>query len=144
ELVWRGDGFVRDVAFSPDGRSLACADSQSMWLYETATARERLRIPNPAPRSEGSYRLQVEFSRDGRRLAALHERGVGVWDAATGRLVQTFACPRAEVTSLAFSPDSRTLATASWDTTVLLWAIRDTPAESIRLGDEAAATAWAD
>jgi WD40 repeat protein len=133
-LVWQGDEFVSGVAFSPDGRSLACAEGQSLRLYETASGRERLRIPrapNDASRSDTFWGILLAFSADGRRLAAPHATGVGVWDVATGGLAQSFEGHRMGISSLAFAPDGRTLATASWDTTILLWTIPDSPAEFV-------------
>jgi WD40 repeat protein len=144
ELVWRGDGSVRAVAFSPDGRSLACFEFQSLRLYEMASGRERLRIDIPECRSTLTYGVPIEFSPDGRLIAAPHGNGIGFWDAATGRLLRRFEGHCAGVTSLAFAPDRRTLATASYDTTTLLWPVPNIPADWVPLRGEAAATAWAD
>src|SRR4030095_3944510 len=47
---------------------------------------------------------------------------VRVWDAATGELRHTLRGHSGVVHWVAFTPDGKTLATASWDRTVKLWA----------------------
>ena len=58
---------------------------------------------------------------ESRMVAGGADGSVGAWDAATGRVVRQFTGHRHAVTSLALTPDGKTLATGSADTTVLLW-----------------------
>src|SRR5207245_6130712 len=86
---------------------------------------------------------------DGRLLAhAAPGKAVRVWDVATGRELATFLGHQAQIDSVAFAPDGRTLASGSDDTTALIWDVRGLSAKAgpaPRLLDAAAVKAhWAD
>src|SRR5439155_16140056 len=70
------------------------------------------------------------FSADGKTLASanvdFHPLGprlpsISLWEMATGKERRRFEGHRAEVNSVAFAPDGRTLASGSCDTTALVW-----------------------
>src|SRR5262249_58223099 len=67
-----------------------------------------------------AYEMLV-FSPGGRLLASSDGFDVRLWEVATGKEVRTFRGHRNEVENLAFSANGRRLATASWDSTVLIW-----------------------
>jgi len=83
-----GDGKAGmfDVAYSPDGKTLACGgwDGQ-LHLFDVATASERLAIPNVTTR----HLRAVSFSPDGRRIATGGSGPTRLWDSATGEEIST-------------------------------------------------------
>jgi WD40 repeat protein len=63
----------------------------------------------------------VEFSPDGKRLACTGGPVVKLYDAKTWKGLREETGHRGSITALAFSRDSRLLATASSDSSVLIW-----------------------
>jgi RNA polymerase sigma factor (sigma-70 family) len=118
--------WVRDLAFSPDGKTLAwCGTSPSptqpsegirLWDRETG----KLRLHLPGHRAGRCYGLS--FSRDGRRLASSgYDNAVKVWDTGTGKELQSFAGHSDTPWSVAFAPDGLSVASGSADGSVRLW-----------------------
>ena len=73
----------------------------------------------------------VIYSPDGSRLAAVGKDKAGqgevllVVESATGKLIHRISRPATEagITTLAFGPDSKTLATGATDGRAFLWAV---------------------
>jgi WD40 repeat protein/serine/threonine protein kinase len=110
-------GFVRTLAFGPDGRWLLTGSDGDVRLriWDVATARVRKEIQGPA----GSLRF-VTISPDGRRVAATAadaqlKSHLQVCDFASGERLYT-----AEGGALAYSPDGRWLAIRAADDKTLL------------------------
>ncbi len=90
-----GSGYLHRAATSPDGKLVA--QNRSVRLGELA--------------GQGGASRSKDYSFS----------SVFVRDAASGQVRHTLTAHTAEVVSLAFSPDSRRLATASFDRTIKLW-----------------------
>ncbi len=65
---------------------------------------------------------QIQFSPDSTVLAVASSIGIWIYDTETYQEIALLAKHTDAVTSIAFSPDGKTLASGSWDGTVLLWA----------------------
>lgn len=74
--------------------------------------------------SGGLESTAIVFSQDGERLAVAEDRSVHRWDVATTRPINTGLTVPAAITAVAFSPDSRTLATTDADGALQLWDIQ--------------------
>jgi WD40 repeat protein len=112
--TWWG-GEINDLSFSPDRKILATGSQDgAMELWDLSTIQERRTLADPR-----STVRAVAFSPDGKLLAAIVVRDVKVWDIATGQEVYTFG--GFMWNTMAFSPDSKTLALGNMDGTVTLW-----------------------
>jgi WD40 repeat protein len=105
------------LAFSPDGRRLACAGAwnDSSFLPAKGAA---FTINGKEVKSDGRFSIQgVEMERkDGYYVLQ--------WDTATGKPTHKFGGLSDKVRSVAYSPDGRTLAAASRDGRIVLWDVQ--------------------
>ena len=128
-------GNAQSVAFSPDGRTLAIASSidGTTWLFDIADPTQPRPLGPSLTGSTASGPNSVAFSPDGHTLASGGDYGgtVRLWDVADPAhprpLGQPLTGGGAEVTSVAFSPDGRTLASGDYGGTVRLWDVADPP-----------------
>ena len=112
------EGYVEQISFSPDGQFVACAGRNGvkvqMWNVSTGGRVERYCLPT---------NHAVAYSPDGTRIAAggYHHEPLRVWDVNTGRLLREWPeIRRTRPLAIAWSPDSKTVATARPDGTVIL------------------------
>jgi WD40 repeat protein len=108
---------VNDVAFAPDGRTVATAGAdQSARVWDAATG-----APVTGPLKHDGRVVQVRFSPDGSLLAAADEGGyVHLWDPRTGARVARLNYGTA-TQQVAFSPDGSRLLAAGFSNFVKLF-----------------------
>ena len=104
------DAEINAIAFSPDGKYVATASSDTARVWDAATGKEVAKLNHDDRVSA------IAFSPDSKYLAtASDDKTARVWDAATGKeLVKVNHDDR--VSAVAFSPDGKYLATANSDT----------------------------
>ena len=129
---------IFSLAFSPDGSTLASGSvDRTVKLWSVQSGTERLTFTGHA---EGASRAVVvgdthdavrilAFSPDGKTLVSGTVDLLKLWSTDTGEEIQTLTPPKERLsrttppwlTGAIFSPDGRTLASASWDGTLILW-----------------------
>jgi WD40 repeat protein len=138
---------VKMLSFSPDGKILASSDGNNIILWNVWTRQMLGEISPGHQYKEGGAVFRpvnsIAFSPDGKALASsgcarIEERTspdgavanvcaqgeIRLWNVATRELLgQPFIGHRDEIRSVAFSPDGKTLASASgqYDGTIKLW-----------------------
>jgi len=114
-------GLVKTTAFSPDGRWLAAgglSDGIVIWSANDGTMAKKLVADRPGPVNA------LRFSRNGPWLFSGDASGmVSAWNADTGELVNSGYSHANLISDLALTTDGKTLASASSDKTLVLWAL---------------------
>ncbi|MFV1997593.1 MAG: protein kinase [Acidiferrobacterales bacterium] len=114
-------GLVKSTAFSPDGRWLAAgglSDGIMIWSATDGGVVRKL-----VPERPGTVSA-LQFSLNGRWLFSGNAEGaVSVWDVDKGELANSGYRHQGLISDLALAQDGKTLASASSDRTLVLWAL---------------------
>jgi RNA polymerase sigma factor (sigma-70 family) len=155
---------INCLGFSTDGRTLVAGGmDQSLHLWEMVSGQKRLALKH------GERVTSLAYSPDGKLLATTNNKThtrissdgttgpldlgkpelprVRLWDMTAEEELAPLEGHQGAVTSLTFSPDGKLLASASNDTTVLLWdatRFRKARPESSQLRPEQIAALWDD
>ena len=132
--------FLSDLAFSPDGKTLAaaCYDG-SIRLWEVLTAGRRATLTGHTRRA-----TSLAFSPDGRLLASgSTDKTIRLWDLNTGKPRAVLRGHGAPVHSVAFRPDGRLLASAGGGQAAQLWDVDTGERKAVLKGHPARAVAFA-
>lgn len=111
------DKGVVDVAFSPDGQTLATVAGGAIRLWSITDG-------TPVPFDSAGYFTTVNFSPDGHLLLSRSLDEAVVWSLDSGEVLYHLAHDNF-VQQCRFSPDSRWVVTASFDQTAALWSMED-------------------
>jgi len=115
--------FAFDVAFHPADPAILAAvgDHRTIKLLNVRTGARLASLPgNTSP----VYSTALAFNRDGTSLASAGpNHTVRIWSTRSHRLLKTLRGPTSVVDGIAFSPDGRTMTTASGSQS-LLWDLR--------------------
>ncbi|HUG68011.1 MAG TPA: protein kinase [Pirellulaceae bacterium] len=108
--LFRHGNSVDSLAFTPDGTAVVsgCAHTDLIVIADVTTGDVRAKLEIPGP---GAH-LRLAVSPDGNFLATSNESRITLWDLTTGNTVHQISHPLAS--RLAFSPDSKTLASISF------------------------------
>ncbi len=104
-----GRGWVTDVAFSPDGKTLAVATAVGIYLYDLATGVGKLFWEG------NSVVNSVAFSPDGKLLASgLEDHTARLWEVSSGKQIMVLKGHKESVLSVAFVPGGELLVSTSY------------------------------
>ena len=120
-LKQRDRDMSMSIAFSPNGRTLACGVNSMVYLWDIGTREPTATLQPDNSSIHDDSIVSIAFSPDGRTLACGTDyNGISLWHVETGTLKLTFG-GQSGVNSVVFSPDGSLLVSGGDDGTMLLW-----------------------
>lgn len=107
--------FNPPLVFSPDGSMLAATNGMAVTLFAISDG-----VEIHQPRVDAYYSMDIAFSPDG-RIGAVASFTVNLWDVASGDAMSSLSGHTCWTTSVAFSPDGKSVFSGSYDGTILIW-----------------------
>ena len=132
------------ATFTPDGTSLVLQNRSGTITFHDAATGRKLRQLTGKPFYYQGFALPLVFSPNGRTFATLQEGGMNstvhilVWEMVSGTVRHQFAGHTGSVAAMAFTPDSRRLATGGVDTNILVWDLTRRPEGMLTKGQPSA------
>lgn len=118
--------WVRSIASSPDGRTLAVGSSEQMirlWNLQSPVMDSQV---HHILRGHTKWINSVSFSPDGKTVASSSaDNTIRLWDAQSGETRQILHGHKLWVWSISFHPNGNALASGGSDCTVRLWNIQN-------------------
>ncbi len=102
------DGTVNDLKFSPNGKYLAIASSEGLWIYDTGGDAE----PTVLIGHEGQV-FALAWSDSQMIASGGEDKTVRLWNVETSKILKNFKEHKGRVNVLAISPDGKMLASSS-------------------------------
>ena len=131
ELVQTPCGFLSRLVWSPDGKQLALAHGDGLWLWEDAFGGDPTRrlIGHSAPVKD------VVFNEDGQVIAsASSDMTVRLWMAMSGQQLHILRRHSDGVNAVAFSANGRLLASGGGDHHIFIFDMMDSTGSTLLTG----------
>ena len=106
---------INFIVYSPDGGMIVTCEGKKIQFRDIDTGELRKSIPVE------TWGNSIAFSPDGKTIACTGYNVVSLYNSQTGQLKKSFTGHIGSVNSVSFSSDGKTLASASRDSTVILW-----------------------
>ena len=121
---------VRDIAFTPDGKTLLTANGDgTLKIWNVATGESVRALPGHTG-VVGAVRVTA----DGRYAVSAGDHTVRIWSLPDGKPVRTIDATTPQVFSLDVSPNGQTLATGGADGTAKVWTFEGAPVATLKTG----------